>query len=373
MKKRKVVHTTNGLSPYRVAFWNELSKYLDVTVLVEREELPTRDKEWVSNENIKFHVIYLTPTIMFGEGALCRDIVKHLKAFRNDYIIIGSYATLSGIYAIRYLKRKHIPFTIEIDGGIIPKHDMKKILKTYLISAASGWFSPSEQGDQYLLAYGADEKDIYRYPFTSIREKAISCPLEKAERLLIRKELGITTENMVLYVGRFLSWKGIDVLIQAAKGLGDTTLVLAGGNKEDLETCYGCDESSRKENIMCLGFKKEEQLKAYYQAADVLVVPTRGEVWGLVVNEAMAYGTPVIASDMCGAGLCLVEDGITGYLYEVENVKQLQFELQSLLNDENLRMRMAEQCHLKISNYTIEKMACRFGDIINKGMHNSRS
>ena len=67
-----------------------------------------------------------------------------------------------------------------------------------------------------------------------------------------------------------------------------------------------------------MSFMTKKELADWYQAADLFVMPTREDVWGLVVNEAMAYGLPVISSDMCGAASEMVKNGYNGYIFENE-------------------------------------------------------
>ena len=77
-----------------------------------------------------------------------------------------------------------------------------------------------------------------------------------------------------------------------------------------------------------------DELKKYYYSADILVLPSRYETWGLVINEAMAYGLPVITTDMCIAGTALIQDGINGYIVETDNVNMLREKLKLLIEDE---------------------------------------
>ena len=72
------------------------------------------------------------------------------------------------------------------------------------------------------------------------------------------------------------------------------------------------------------GFKTKEQLADYYAAADVFVLPTREDIWGLVVNEAFAFGLPVITSDNCGAGMEMITQGVNGFIFPNEDADALR-------------------------------------------------
>ena len=73
------------------------------------------------------------------------------------------------------------------------------------------------------------------------------------------------------------------------------------------------------DNVTICEFKKAEELESYYRAADVFVLPTREDIWGLVVNEAMAYGTPVVTTERCGSGLAMIKNGINGFIVPVDD------------------------------------------------------
>ena len=92
---------------------------------------------------------------------------------------------------------------------------------------------------------------------------------------------------------------------------------------------------------------------------------TRGDVWGLVINEAMSHGLPIITSDKCVAGLELV-DRSNGFIVDSENSQQASDIIRLLYNNQSLVDKLSESSLKKISNYTIESMAKRHLEIFNK-------
>lgn len=377
--RRRILYTTNTLSPYRIDFWNELSKYFDVTVLIERRGLKDRDVKWTAGKKTGFNAVYLKPVFIRGEGAFCLGAWKYLKEYKNDIIVIGGYSTPTGMSCIEYLRFHNIPFILNCDGGMKKEKDWLRPLKTHFIEGASAYLSTGKMCDEYLLAYGAKKNRIARYPFTSVRKADLSEACDAAKRRQLRKQLGIKEGHMVLYVGQFIHRKGIDVLLKAVRGLEDTAVVLAGGENisdfidegnssdgSDSENS-GCNSSvdthrenlSQKEYGHCraIGFKSFSELIPYYQAADVFILPTREDIWGLVVNEAMAMGTPVITTTKCVAGCELIRDGENGFLVEADDVEGLRNKVEAVLEDENLRMRLAKEACEDVRRYTIENMA----------------
>ena len=108
-------------------------------------------------------------------------------------------------------------------------------------------------------------------------------------------------------------------------------------------------------NICFDGFMPKQKLLRYYQAADLFVLPTREDIWGLVVNEAMAYGLPVITTDRCVAGLDLVENGVNGYIVPADDVSALASSIKTALAGDLTKM--GSNSLEKIRPYTIENMA----------------
>ena len=100
-----------------------------------------------------------------------------------------------------------------------------------------------------------------------------------------------------------------------------------------------------------------EQVLELFKAMDIFALFTREDIWGLVVNEAMAYGLPVVSTNRCNAALELIRKGENGLLVNVENLQQMENALLDLVEDEALRDRMGKQALRTIGEYTIENMA----------------
>ena len=110
-------------------------------------------------------------------------------------------------------------------------------------------------------------------------------------------------------------------------------------------------------NVHFVGFKTKRELAEYYAAADIFVLLTREDIWGLVINEAMAYGLPIITTNTCIAGLELVKPGSNGYLVSFENQPEIIESILSILQDGNLTDSFKEYSLKKIQNYTISEMS----------------
>lgn len=162
-------------------------------------------------------------------------------------------------------------------------------------------------------------------------------------------------KKVAIAVGQFIHRKGFDVLLNAwARCNKEYELYIIGA--EPTKEYLDFKEKLHLDNVHFEGFKTKEELKYYYQAADLFVFPTREDIWGLVVNEAMANGLPIITTDKCVAGLELIEDGENGYIVPVENIDMLARKITFLLQNDSLRKIMAQKSLEYIKRYTIENM-----------------
>ena len=354
---KRVLFLTNFASPYRVHFFDELGKFMDVTVLYSDrvEDIKHRNADWFEKGEGGFQAVQLTRVASVGDENLCLDVLPWLKK-NFDAIVIGGYSSPTAVLAMAYLRMRRIPFWMEVDGGLIRQEGkLKYFIKKSLVCLANQWLSTGKHTTKYLMHYGAKEEKVCNYPFSSLYEQDILPEvISPEEKQALRRELGISEKNMVLAIGQFIHRKGFDVLLQAAKGINaDTGIYIVGG--EATEEYLKLREQLALEHVHFLGFQKKERLAQYYKAADMFVLPTREDIWGLVINEAMAYGLPTITTERCVAGLELIEDGVNGYVVPVEDAAALAEKIEAVLAGDLQRMGLASL--RKIRPYTLENMA----------------
>lgn len=364
---KKILFLTNYASPYRVRFFDELGKTADVTVLYSDrvEEIKHRESAWFEQGEGGFHPVQLRAVARLGDENLCPDVVKWLKKPYDAYIICG-YSSPTAMVAMAYLRLRKIPFYMEVDGGLIREEGkLKFLVKKRLVRMANRWLSTGRYTSDFLTHYGAKADRIETYPFSSLFEKDIlPCMVSPEEKQRLRQELGIPQSRMILAVGQCIPRKGFDLLLKAAQALPeDTAVCIAGG--EPTEDYLALQRELGLTRVYFPGFQKKESLQRYYRCADLFVLPTREDIWGLVVGEAMAYGLPVITTDRCVAGLELVENGVTGYIVPVEDVEKLKDAMLRALSGD-LR-KMGGAALERIRPYTIENMAKAHMEILERG------
>ena len=122
----RVLIIFNHPAPYKVSVFNELAKYVDLTVLFERNKAKDRPDSFYSNNKYDFNHIILTKGYVGREGSTSNGVKEYIKKHHNDYdvIIMNGYSHLAEIKAIKYMAKHQIKFGLLINGGVIRKHEL---------------------------------------------------------------------------------------------------------------------------------------------------------------------------------------------------------------------------------------------------------
>ena len=337
MKKRiKVIWTTLLPSPYRVDFFNELGKECDLTVVFLKKSSKDRDFSWFKNSFNSFNGVFLSAKTKHQNQTISRR--RLFKSFYDstvDIRIISNIDNLTNIALMLHLKKRKIPFYIEADGAF-PKSGsgLKEKLKTILIHSAEGCFSPGIMCDSYFNRYKA--KKVFRYPFTSVKKSDIvEKPISTAEKELLRSERNICYKKVIISVGQFIPRKGFDILLEAINLIqnNDIGVYIIGGDAPKNYLDY-VEQHSLK-NVHFINFLNKKELFQYYKLSDLFVLTTREDIWGLVLNEAISCGLPIISSNKCGAAFELIKNN--GMIIDIGDLNGIcQSILKFLANDNNI-------------------------------------
>lgn len=366
----KILFVTNLPSPYRVDFFNELSKKCDLTVIYERESSSERAENWKNEKERNFEEIFCKAKLVGKDKTFGLQLLRKVKKQDFDYLIISGYSSPSVIFLISYCRLKRIPYYIECDGGFAQKGKwLNERLKKFLLKRAKAIFTTCEVQKKYFLSIGC-KGPILKYPFSSFsRDEIFKAPADNLEKAQLKQELNLTEEKIVITVGRFSYkngyGKGYDKVLESAKLLNDSQIgwYIVGG--EPTEEFLQIKEEKGLNNVHFIDFKKKDELKKYYRAADVFVLMTIGDIWGLVINEAMACGLPVITTDRCIAGLEMIQNDENGYIVPVGDEKALAVRVKYILDNEEIRKKFSENNLQKIEYWTIENMVQEHLEFLN--------
>lgn len=337
---KKVLFVTNLPTPYRIDFYNELGLLCDLTVIVEGRRSNSLHFNWNDESVNTFNILYCSNIL--NEKKIYWSALKYILFNSYDCLIISTYYTRTQTLLLLLLKILRRKYYFETDGGIINYHEslVIKLVKRLLISGAVGYFSPSNGSDKYLEYYGAKRPLIHRYPFSSLlEEEVLEKPLSKVQKLSIREKLGIGDKLIILSVGQFIYRKGFDILMKSCEGISDEVgIYIIGGTPSDMY--LKLKEDLNLQNLHFVGFKNRKELSDYYKCADLFVFPTREDIWGLVINEAMGFGLPVISTNNCVAAIELLPQDC---IVPVDDPSSLRKTINNILFDETLLRELSER------------------------------
>ena len=348
---KKILIVFNHPAPYKVRLFNELSKYFDLHVIFERKSASDRNKGFYFEEKYNFTTHKIHGIKIGTEGLLSCGVKKHLQKYEYDLVIMNGYSHFPEMNAISFLKKKKIPYVLYINGGTIKKEsNLKYKLKKHYIKLANAYFSPDEESNKYLEYYGANPKHILNYPYSTIYENEII--KEKPNKESLRKELGISFEKIFVSAGQLIARKNYLSLVEEwQKFPGNYGLFLIGDGKQRPEIEALIKEKNLK-NVVLTGFLPRDKMFKYFMASDAFLFPSKEDIYGHVINEAMSQGIPVISTNKVNSASKLINNGKNGFLLEKLEGEEFKEAVQHVLNLDSF-----DSCVSTAKENTIEKMA----------------
>lgn len=304
IRMKKVLYISNIEVPYRVQFFNELTRYCELTVLYERRKSDNRNPRWVESVRGSYKAEYLDGINFSKENALSLKILKYLTG-DYDVIVVGCVNSPIQIVAMAWMRLMRIPYIVNLDGEIyMGEAGLKNWLKKLVLKGASKYVVAGNAAAGSLKRI-LPEAEITPYYFSSLTEKELafrSAAEDNKER-----------NNTILVVGQYFDYKGMDVALEAARMDSSNSYKFVGmGKRTELfrQECH-TDELS---NVELIPFLQKEALDQEYQQCAMLVLPSRKECWGLVVNEAASFGMPIVSTWGSGAAVEFISEEYPQYL-----------------------------------------------------------
>lgn len=295
----------------------------------------------------------LLPFLLKNESKI--DII-HSHALRSFQEDIGSFVSL--------IKKK--PFIISPHGGININWDYRDKIPKMVSDKTTGFFknflkphyiAVTQMEIPLIKEYGANDDHIHFIPHGV--NTNIFKPVDASS---LRKKYGTENSDVILYVGRIAKGKGVDKLIKilnlVLKKNKRVKLIIVGGDAgylpivKSLIQKYGLSK-----NVTLVGYISKYNLPEYYSMADLIVYPSRQEIFGLVLCEAMACGKAVIGSDIMGPSEIIL-NGKTGYTSNFKDLNKVSELIINLFNDRKLLAQMGKRSLERVREiYTWEKAA----------------
>ena len=362
----RVALVTNVLAHYRVPCFRALARQLGerFTLFLLSKGMEHRryveaddasDLEPVTLSGIRLH----RPP---ADDRHLSDLRPVLRG-RFDVLILSGWGepTYLLLWLWCLISRTRCLFWIESTPAESTTTGFRGFLKRLIVRWSSGCLVPGARASALCRSLGVPQEKIFIAPNATDRSFFRSQAEALAvERDSLRADMRLDSLT-VLFVGRLVeAIKGINTLIDACATLEQRGLELS-----LLIVGEGPDRSSYEERIVrsgmsdarLLGTLDHPSLCRVYAAADVLVLPSRSETWGFVLNEAMEFSLPLVVSDAVGAGPDLVRGGVSGLTVAAGDVGALTQALERLLSDDELRRRLGSGARRLVEEYSPQAWA----------------
>ena len=355
---KKVLIVFNHPAPYKVRLFNELSKSFDLHVIFERKAASDRNKGFYFEEKYNFTTHKIHGIKVGREGFISKGVRRHLQYNEYDLVIMNGYSHHAEMKAIDWMKKWHAPYVLYINGGTIKKESsLKRKIKQHYISRANAYFSPDEESNKYLVYYGANPKKIYNYPYSTIYENEIV--KEKPDKAKLRKELGIGFDKAFVSSGQLIARKNYLSLVKEWKKYPENYGLFLIGDGKQRKEIENLIKTENIKNVVLTGFLPRQEMFKYFQASDAFLFPSKEDIYGHVINEALSQGIPVVSTNKVNSSVKLIKDSKNGFLLESLTGLELENAIKKVLEMDSYK-----ECIETAKENTIEKMAERHVEMI---------
>lgn len=292
------------------------------------------------------------------------SLISEIADWNPDALLVYGWSFKSHLKVLRYFHKRHPLFFRGDSISVETKNNIKKKLRRLLLKWVYKHVDKAlyvgTLNKNYFLDAGLAMNQLVFAPHAIDNDRFLTN--EKEYNLAAQKwknELNIdSTQHGFLYAGKLDDNKNTELLIDAFMQIQeeDTYLIIAGnGVMEDKLKA----KAVGFKNIYFLPFQNQTKMPVLLRMAEVFVLPSKSETWGLAINEAMACSRAVIASDRCGAATDLVRNSVNGFIFHSRSVKDLSEKMMLCMKNkkELKKMGMASYEIIKNWNYEIDSLA----------------
>ena len=363
-----VVYWNNIPAPYMVERFNAVARRGNIDLEAWFGARTEPDRSWTIDESTwEFPHRYL-PRV--GMGSRWLSLPSSVLSARRPDLLVSLYATPSFLAGLRlaWWRGWRTALWVEVTfDSWIRRRAWKEALKRAVFKRVDGIITAGQDGRAFAMRYGVPSEriQIARH-VVDAGYFASESAAWRPERDRIRAELGVSGVVFV-YVGRLWWVKGTGPLLAAYASVArelpnDTSLLLVGDGPEEARIARMCELDGLP--VKLAGFRQRAELPRMYAAGDVFVFPSLGDTYGLVVDEAMAAGLPVISTTAAGEIHERVVDGVNGYLVPPDDPGALAAAMRRLAVDPDLRHQMGAHSSEMIAPYTPDHWAQAFEEAV---------
>lgn len=299
----------------------------------------------------------------------CPHIWAEIRSGAYDVVWLNGYHYAASVLAFVAARSIGLPILMRSETHLhLRRRPIRRRVRDGLLTmvyrSVDGFLAIGSANRDYYRALNIPDQRIFDVPYAVDNARFIARAEEAASnRAAIRAKYGLPhSRPVVLYASKFLRRKHPDTVLRAVAALQcldrRPTVFMVGAGEMDAEL-RELAASMPADTVVFGGFVNQAALPEVYAASDVFVLPARDETWGLVVNEVMCAGVPVVVSEEVGCVADLVRDGVNGFLVPPGDVAALTRALNRIIRDDALRAAMGAASRNIIASWSFEE--CRRG------------
>jgi glycosyltransferase involved in cell wall biosynthesis len=340
----------HGLKPaHDPGFGHVLSWDIDILNGISPVFLPGSDKRKLENGTVRMVAPQLWSEIRNGGYDA---VVLHGHAVTGNFIAFMSAKT-AGIATFNRTETH-----LGLKRSLAQRALRRLLIATYYLRF-DGLLAIGSENRDFYRAMGIPDRRISLFPYTVDHSRLMpASQMGEEERAAFRARIGLTPDRLaVLYVSKLQRRKHPDDLIRAAQSLAsqglDFDLVVAGTGEMEAEL-KSLAASAKAPRVLFPGFFNQSEMPKLLGACDIFVLPAENEPWGLIINEAMCAGLPIVAARGIGAVRDLVQDGVNGHVFDAGDLSGLAEALRPLIEDKGIRASMKINSRAIISRWNYD-------------------
>jgi glycosyltransferase involved in cell wall biosynthesis len=363
-RQPRVVFWNNIPAPYMVDRFNAVADrgHVDFEAWFSRRH--GKGRAWAVEEGRwRFSHRYI-PAIRIGERQIA---MPHpvLTLGRSD-VLVGFYYELAALCGMLFAMARGTRTMLSIDGvnRWSRREPWKEQIKRIVYRNVHGVFAAGPESTRHAIAYGTAPNRVFPLRHViNVGDFKDGAAAARPKRNSHRSRLGLQGATFI-YVGHLAWTKGLQHLIEAfsrvqRSATGPVSLLCVGDGPDEVAIRNLCHKLQLR-NVIFSGFMPPSELPVFYAVADVFVFPTLGDAYGLVVDEAMACGLPVISTDAAGEITERVVTGQNGFIVPAGNASALASAMAALVPEPQLRASMGAASAQRVMDSTPDRWAQEF-------------
>lgn len=383
-KKYKIAVITTHIIQYAVPLYQKMHHHpeIDLTIYFCSNQGMGSKKDKDFGIKIKWDNIDLSglkykflknfsflPNVSTPWGLINLQILKEIKENQYDAVMIGGYYTISfwlGFLICTFTKTPMIlsgeppsPWRSRLRRYIAS--ELKKIFMPHLLNFSSAILYIGKRSKDYYLSYKEYttnlEEKLFFTPY-AVDNDFLCAKFEefKNRKKELKQALGIPTDYpVILFLSKLIKWKRPLTLLKVFRNINNPASLVYVGSGYRLKALREFAHRFQIKNVFFFGFQNYSELPKFYAMADIFVLPSLGESWGLVINEAMCFNLPVVTTNKVASAYDLVRDGENGYVLNTAGEHALAEKINHLLKFPERRQVMGEKSKEIILNWNYQR------------------